>query len=49
MGSGAFAKSGYQKAAYQRNIYYFATEHVAQFAHLTAVQDSPSCYTIDVH
>jgi Neprosin len=49
MGSGAFASTGYQKAAYQRNIYYFTTSHTAQFANLTAVQNSPSCYTIDVH
>jgi hypothetical protein len=49
MGSGAFASTGYQKAAYQRSIYYFTTAHTSQYAQLTPVQNSPSCYTIDVH
>ncbi|MFF2545048.1 neprosin family prolyl endopeptidase [Kitasatospora sp. NPDC058063] len=48
MGSGAFAESGWQYAAYQRDIYYFATDNTSQFAKLTGVQASPNCFTVFV-
>lgn len=49
MGSGAFAKEGYRKAAYQTNIrYYPPGSNNSKEASLTASQTSPSCYTIDV-
>jgi Neprosin/Neprosin activation peptide len=48
MGSGAFASAGWQKAAFQRDIFYFSTGGGAQFANLTASQPSPSCYTISL-
>jgi hypothetical protein len=46
MGSGAFADAGWQRAAYQRDIYYFPTSGGAQYADLTVSQPSPSCYTL---
>lgn len=48
MGSGAFASSAYGHAAYQREIYYITTAGRAALAGLTPVQNSPSCYTIQV-
>lgn len=48
MGSGAFASAGYKNAAYQRSIYYFGLDRKAQWAKLTGVQPSPSCYKIAV-
>jgi hypothetical protein len=45
MGSGAFANEGFQKAAFQRDIYYFSTTGSANFANLTPSQPSPRCYT----
>jgi Neprosin/Neprosin activation peptide len=47
MGSGAFAGQGWQKAAYQRDIYYFPTAGGASSANLTASQTSP-CFTATV-
>jgi Neprosin len=49
MGSGHFAVEGWQKAAYQRTIGYYAPLGGAMVnANLTAVQASPSCYTAKV-
>jgi hypothetical protein len=48
MGSGAFSKEGYKKAAYQRNIYYFPPSGSTQDANLTESQDWPGSYTITV-
>lgn len=48
MGSGAFASAGWQKAAYQRDIFFFPTGGGTQYADLTPLQPSPACYTIGV-
>jgi Neprosin len=48
MGSGAFANTGYQHAAYQRNITYFPTGGGAVNAGLTAAAASPQCFTCQV-
>ena len=45
MGSGAFANTGYQHAAYQRQIHFFPTAGGSSDAALTATTTSPSCYT----
>jgi hypothetical protein len=45
MGSGAFASTGWQHAAYQRDIYVFPTSGGAQYGSLTGQQPSPACYT----
>lgn len=49
MGSGAFASAGWQQAAYQRDIYYFAVGGGAQNGALTGVQNSANCFTISVN
>ena len=49
MGSGAFANAGWQKAAYQRQIYYFPTGGGAAWANLTASQSWPKCYTAQLN
>lgn len=46
MGSGGFASAGWQQAAYQRQIYLFPTAGGAQWAGLTEVNPSASCYTL---
>jgi hypothetical protein len=48
MGSGAFANQGWQKAAYQRQIYYFPTAGGSAWANLTASQSWPKCYTAEL-
>ncbi len=48
MGSGHFAKEGYGKAAYQRNITYFPTTGGQVNASLTPSQSWPGCYTAQV-
>jgi hypothetical protein len=48
MGSGEFAARGYKFAAYHRNIHYFSSESTSVDAVLTASQDWPNSYTIDV-
>jgi hypothetical protein len=48
MGSGAFASAGWQQAAYQRQIHYFATGGGSVDAALTATTTSPGCYTATV-
>jgi Neprosin len=48
MGSGALAAEGWQKAAYQRQIYFFPTGGGAQWASLTPEQPSPGVYTVDL-
>jgi hypothetical protein len=45
MGSGAFANTGWQHAAYQRQIHYFPTSGGRLDAALTATTTSPNCYT----
>jgi hypothetical protein len=45
MGSGEFANTGWQKAAYQRNISYYPTTGGAVDANLTVSNPSPGCYT----
>jgi hypothetical protein len=47
MGSGRFASEGWQKAAYQRDIYYFSTAGGIIYADLDVSQVSP-CYTANV-
>ena len=46
MGSGHFAKEGWQKACFQRDIYYFPTTGGAVYANLTPSQSWPNCYTV---
>jgi Neprosin len=46
MGSGAMAATGWQQAAYQRDIFYFPIEGGCQWAALTPEQPSPGCYTL---
>jgi hypothetical protein len=46
MGSGHFANQGWQKACYQRDIYYFPTTGGAVYANLTGSQSWPNCYTV---
>jgi hypothetical protein len=48
MGSGHFAKEGWTKACYQRNITYFPTAGGQVNASLTASQSWPNCYTAQV-
>ncbi|WP_371498088.1 neprosin family protein [Kitasatospora sp. NBC_00374] len=48
MGSGAFASSGWQFAAYQRDVYYFPVGGGALSASLTGSQPSPKCFTVAV-
>ena len=45
MGSGAFASTGWQHAAYQRDIFIFPTAGGAQYATLGGQHPSPGCYT----
>jgi hypothetical protein len=49
MGSGAFANTGWQHAAFHKDIYYFPTGGNSAWANLTGVQTNPSLYTVDVH
>ena len=49
MGSGAFANAGWQKAAYQRQIYYFPAAGGSAWANLTASQSWPNCYTAQLN
>lgn len=48
MGSGNFADTGWQFAAYQSDIYYFPPAGGAQSAALTGSQTSANCFTISV-
>jgi hypothetical protein len=48
MGSGAFANQGWQKACYQRQIYYYPQAGGSAWAALTASQAWPNCYTAQV-
>ena len=48
MGSGAFANTGWQHAAYQRQIYYFPSSGGSAWANLTPSQAWPNCYTAQV-
>ena len=48
MGSGAFANQGWQKAAYQRQIFYYPQAGGSAWAALTASQAWPNCYTAQV-
>jgi len=48
MGSGEFAERGYKFAAYQRNIYYIASDSTTAVAQLTSSEDWPDSYTIQV-
>lgn len=45
MGSGAFSADGWQKAAYQRDIFMFPVGGGAQYAALTPFSPSPGCYS----
>jgi hypothetical protein len=45
MGSGSFSADGWQKAAYQRDIFMFPTGGGAQYAALTPFSPSPGCYS----
>ena len=49
MGSGNFANTGWQHAAYQRTIYYIDTSLTSHWANLSAHETASSCYTIDMH
>jgi len=46
MGSGAFASTGYQQAAYQRNIFCYTSDGNNPNANLNTSQQSPNCFTI---
>jgi hypothetical protein len=51
MGSGQFADQGWQQAAFQNTIFSIPRDEddgVGVWANLTAVQNSPKCYTIDL-
>jgi hypothetical protein len=51
MGSGQFAKEGWQKAAFQNTIFYIPRDEddgVGVWAILNKVENSPKCYTIDL-
>lgn len=49
MGSGQFANQGWQKAAYQRQIYYFPQAGGSAWASLTQSQAWPKCYTTQLN
>jgi len=49
MGSGAYANAGWQRAAYQRRIYYFPTAGGSAWSNLTASQGWPNCYTTQLN
>lgn len=49
MGSGLFANAGTGQAAYQRGISYFSAAGQSKWANLAPQQNTPACYTIDVH
>jgi hypothetical protein len=49
MGSGAVASTGFGKAAFQRNVGYYATAAASFEATLTPIEQTPQCYTIDIH
>jgi Neprosin/Neprosin activation peptide len=46
MGSGQFAATGYQQAAYQRNIFYYTSDGRNPDAELSPSQESSNCFTI---
>jgi hypothetical protein len=46
MGSGHFASEGWQKACYQRDIYYYPPAGGAVYANLNPSQSWPKCYTV---
>jgi hypothetical protein len=48
MGSGEFAAAGYGKAAYQRQAMYYSLLGIPTAPTLTG-NDTPGCYTLDVH
>lgn len=49
MGSGNFASAGFARAAFQKNIFYYANSAGASYwANLIAAQPSPNCYRDDV-
>jgi hypothetical protein len=49
MGSGAPAGSGWQHAAFQKDIYYFPTGGNSAWANLAGSADTDKSYTVDVH
>jgi hypothetical protein len=49
MGSGAFANTGWQNAAFHKEIYYFPTTGGSSWANLTGYQTNANLYTVDVH
>jgi hypothetical protein len=49
MGSGHLAAEGWQKACYQRQIYYYQTGGGSAWASLTPSTTSPQCYTVTVN
>jgi hypothetical protein len=49
MGSGKFANTGWQHAAFHKEIYYFPTAGGSAWSKLTGSQATPKLYTIDVH
>ena len=49
MGGGKHAVEGWQQAAYQRTIYYIDLAQTGQWANLTKVNNTPDCYTADLH
>jgi hypothetical protein len=50
MGSGAFPASGYDYAAYMRNMYYYATDGATTYwTALTPYTDDASCYDVMVY
>jgi hypothetical protein len=48
MGSGNFANTGWQQAAYQRQIYYFPPAGGSAWTTLTVRQPSVACYTLSL-
>ena len=49
MGGGKKSHEGWEKTAYQRTIYYIDTSHSSRWANLTKVDNTPDCYTAEVH
>ncbi|HEV7179314.1 MAG TPA: neprosin family prolyl endopeptidase [Candidatus Baltobacteraceae bacterium] len=48
MGSGALASGGWQKAAFDRDIYYFQTGGSSAWASLTAMHPDSACYSMQI-
>jgi hypothetical protein len=48
MGSGAHAKAGWGRSAFQKEVFYYAEGGVARWARLEPLSETPGCYSLDV-